>query len=49
MEYYSNGVEVSDIYVDPSDPVMRYQPGHPDADSSGCGLSQDESSRGHGR
>jgi flagellar basal-body rod protein FlgC len=35
MGYYSNGVEVSDIYVDQSDPVMRYQPGHPDADSSG--------------
>jgi flagellar basal-body rod protein FlgC len=35
MGYYSNGVEVSDIYVDQSDPVMRYQPGHPDADASG--------------
>ena len=35
MGYYSNGVEVSDVYVDQSDPVMRYQPGHPDADSSG--------------
>ena len=35
LGYYSNGVEVSDVYVDQSDPVMRYQPGHPDADSSG--------------
>jgi flagellar basal-body rod protein FlgC len=35
MGYYSNGVEVSDIYVDQSDPVKRYQPGHPDADAGG--------------
>ena len=35
LGYYSNGVEVSDIYIDKGDPVMRYQPGHPDADSSG--------------
>jgi flagellar basal-body rod protein FlgC len=28
-------VEVSDVYVDQSDPVKRYQPGHPDADASG--------------
>jgi flagellar basal-body rod protein FlgC len=35
MGSYSNGVEVSDIYVDQRDPEMRYQPAHPDADASG--------------
>src|SRR5260370_20610680 len=35
MGYYSNGVEVSDIYVDQRDPEMRYQPGHPDANADG--------------
>src|SRR5579872_1025475 len=35
MGSFSNGVEVSDIYVDQRDPEMRYQPAHPDADASG--------------
>jgi flagellar basal-body rod protein FlgC len=35
MGYFSNGVEVADIFEDTRDPEMRYQPGHPDADSSG--------------
>jgi flagellar basal-body rod protein FlgC len=35
MGYFSNGVEVSDIFVDQRDPEKRYQPEHPDADSSG--------------
>jgi flagellar basal-body rod protein FlgC len=29
------GVEVSEVVVDTSDPVMRYLPGHPDANSDG--------------
>src|SRR5215475_9322728 len=32
---FSNGVEVSDIYVDQREPEKRYLPGHPDADSNG--------------
>jgi flagellar basal-body rod protein FlgC len=35
MGYYSNGVEVSDVFQDTRDPEMRYQPGHPDADAAG--------------
>jgi flagellar basal-body rod protein FlgC len=35
MGYFSNGVEVSDVFQDTRDPEMRYQPGHPDADSNG--------------
>jgi flagellar basal-body rod protein FlgC len=35
MGYYSNGVEVSDIYQDEREPEKRFLPGHPDADSSG--------------
>lgn len=35
MGYFSNGVEVSDVFEDTRDPEMRYQPGHPDADASG--------------
>ena len=35
MGYYSNGVEVSDIYQDQREPEKRFLPGHPDADSSG--------------
>ena len=35
MGSFSNGVEVSDIYVDQRDPEKRYQPAHPDADASG--------------
>jgi len=30
-----NGVGVSDIVVDTSDPEQRYMPGHPDADKDG--------------
>lgn len=30
-----NGVEVSDIVEDASEPEKRYQPGHPDADQNG--------------
>src|SRR6266853_6306743 len=35
MGSYSNGVEVSDIYVDQREPEKRFIPGHPDADASG--------------
>src|SRR6202163_2587356 len=35
LGYFSNGVEVSDVFVDTRDPEMRYQPGHPDADKNG--------------
>jgi flagellar basal-body rod protein FlgC len=35
MGSFSNGVEVSDIFQDTRDPEMRYQPGHPDADTNG--------------
>jgi flagellar basal-body rod protein FlgC len=28
-------VHISQVVDDPSPPVMRYQPGHPDADSQG--------------
>ena len=31
----SNGVAVSDIVTDTSDPERRYMPGHPDADADG--------------
>jgi len=31
----SNGVSVSDIVTDTSDPERRYMPGHPDADADG--------------
>ena len=31
----SNGVAVSDIITDTSDPERRYMPGHPDADQDG--------------
>src|SRR3979411_1060926 len=34
MGYYSNGVEVSDIYVDQRDPEKRYQTSHPAADAT---------------
>jgi flagellar basal-body rod protein FlgC len=30
-----NGVAVSDVITDTSDPEMRYMPGHPDADANG--------------
>ena len=35
MGSFSNGVEVSDVFQDTRDPEMRYQPGHPDADTNG--------------
>ena len=35
LGYFSNGVEVSDVFEDTRDPEMRYQPGHPDADNNG--------------
>jgi flagellar basal-body rod protein FlgC len=28
-------VEVSEVVADPREPVMRYQPGHPDANAEG--------------
>lgn len=31
----ANGVRVSDVITDTSDPEKRYMPGHPDADSDG--------------
>jgi len=31
----SEGVSVSDVTIDDSDPERRYMPGHPDADSDG--------------
>jgi flagellar basal-body rod protein FlgC len=35
LGYYSNGVEVSDIYEDTREPEKRFLPGHPDADANG--------------
>src|SRR5258705_7622547 len=35
MGAYSNGVEVSEIFVDTRDPDKRFLPAHPDADASG--------------
>ena len=35
MTAQSMGVGVSDLTEDNRDPIMRYQPGHPDADKSG--------------
>jgi flagellar basal-body rod protein FlgC len=31
----SGSVQISDVIDDPAPPVMRYQPGHPDADKDG--------------
>jgi len=31
----AGSVEISDVVDDPAPPVMRYQPGHPDADKDG--------------
>ena len=31
----AGGVEVSDVAADPTPPLRRYEPGHPDADESG--------------
>lgn len=31
----SGGVRISDVVDDPTPPEQRYEPGHPDADSSG--------------
>jgi len=35
MDSGVEGVEVSDIVQDSSDPIKRYMPGHPDADKDG--------------
>lgn len=35
LESGVNGVEVSDVVEDTSEPEKRYQPGHPDADQDG--------------
>ncbi|HEY3835912.1 MAG TPA: flagellar basal body rod protein FlgC [Bryobacteraceae bacterium] len=35
LDTQPQGVEVSQVVVDSSDPVMRYLPGHPDADANG--------------
>jgi flagellar basal-body rod protein FlgC len=35
LEAPNQGVAVTDVVVDSRDPVMRYIPGHPDADKSG--------------
>jgi flagellar basal-body rod protein FlgC len=35
LDTQPQGVEVSQIVVDSGDPVMRYLPGHPDADANG--------------
>ena len=32
---YAQGVEVTRVVADPTPPVQRYEPGHPDADSQG--------------
>lgn len=32
---YAQGVEVKRVVADPTPPVQRYEPGHPDADSQG--------------
>jgi flagellar basal-body rod protein FlgC len=34
-ERYAEGVEVKGVVADPTPPVQRYEPGHPDADSQG--------------
>ena len=35
LDAQPQGVAVSDVVVDSGDPVMRYLPGHPDADPNG--------------
>jgi flagellar basal-body rod protein FlgC len=35
MDQQANGVRVSDLVVDSSEPNRRYMPGHPDADKDG--------------
>jgi flagellar basal-body rod protein FlgC len=32
---YSTGVQVAEVVIDDGEPLKKYQPGHPDADSSG--------------
>ena len=34
-DQYAQGVEVMRVVADPTPPVQRYEPGHPDADSQG--------------
>jgi len=34
-DLYAQGVEVRRVVPDPTPPVQRYEPGHPDADSQG--------------
>jgi flagellar basal-body rod protein FlgC len=35
LDAQNHGVAVTDVVVDSRDPVMRYMPGHPDADPNG--------------
>ena len=35
LDEQTQGVTVGQVLTDASDPVMRYQPGHPDADANG--------------
>jgi flagellar basal-body rod protein FlgC len=35
LDSQPQGVEVSEVLVDSREPIMRYQPGHPDADANG--------------
>ena len=35
MNAFSTGVTVSDVVEDDGEPIKKYQPGHPDADSAG--------------
>jgi flagellar basal-body rod protein FlgC len=34
-DWYAQGVEVTRVVADPTPPVQRYEPAHPDADSQG--------------
>ena len=35
LDAQPQGVAVSDVIIDPRDPIMRYLPGHPDANKDG--------------
>lgn len=35
LDRASQGVEVKEIAIDQSEPIRRYEPGHPDADAAG--------------
>lgn len=35
LDPHNQGVAVREVVVDSRDPIMRYMPGHPDADASG--------------